>query len=299
MKKLEVLGMFVIIALVYLISSINSSFSVSTYNISGEGEFFILKDTYVRTNNFYCKSFIDRTTNESRIYRSTTELIKMPEYASSYLFVVKNINKQTGNCEIYEYSAPELTMTCTSTHLNSNDNVKCDLYVKQSNYGLDAISLIKKNNDLKIIDFDSINFNMNEVNNEYTFIPKTIINNTSKILVGTINIANTSISDGKDNILTFENILIKDSLTSFKVNDINQLFKESIGNGYDESTKTTSVVELSPKTDIEYKSEYKNKSSKEQVRNIIILFFIIVITSINMGFIVIFFYKRRENKETT
>lgn len=295
MRKIEVFGIFIIFALVYLISNINSSFSVSTYEINKEGEYSIPASTYVRTTNFYCKSFVDKTKNESRVYRNTTELIKMPDYASNYLFVVKNVDskRQTGICEIYEYTNPEFNMTCISTHLNSNDTTKCDLYVTTSNYGIDSINLVKNNKDIKIIDLDSTNFNMNVYNDEFTFMPKNVLNDKTKYLVGTITLANTSPSDGKENILSLENIYIKDSLTSFKVSDVKHTFKEDIGSGIDTNEVTTTKNNQSPKTDIEYTSNNKNRASKAQVRNIIILFFVVIITSINLGFIIVFFYARK------
>ena len=300
MRKIEVLGVLIIIGLIYLLVHIDNSFSVSTYEINSNGEYSVPQSTYVRTTGFYCKSFLDKTKSESRVYRSTTELIEMPNYAPNYLFIVKNVDskKQTGDCEIYQYQEPELTMTCISTHLNTNDTTKCDLYVNTSNFGVDSIYFVKKNKDLKIIDFDSTNFNMNEYNSEYTFIPKTILNNSTKYLVGTITLTNTSISDGKTNILTFENILVKDSLTAFKVKDITHTFKEDVGNGYDVNETTTTRINQSPKTGIEYTSKNKNKSSKEQVRNVIILFFVVVITSINLGFIIVFFYKTKNKNNS-
>ena len=295
MRKIDVLGIFLILFLIVAITNISSTISVSTYEIKSSGEYLVPTGTYVRTTSFYCKSFIDKTKNESRVYHNNTELIKMPDYASNYLFKVSlKENKSEALCEIYEYSRPYFDMTCISTHLNSNDTTKCDLYVTTSNYGLDSIKLRKNNDDIKITDFDSTNFNMNSYNNEFSFIPKNDLNLKTKYLVGTITLFNTSSSDGKVNILTLDNIYVNDSVSSFKVENIEHSFKEDVGNNEDIQTSTTKMIMPSPKTDIEYTSNNKNTSSKTKLRAIVILLIIVVVASINLGIVIVFLFSNKK-----
>lgn len=288
MRKIEVLGIFFIFFLIVVITNISSSISVSTYEIKSSGEYYVPSDTYVRTTNFYCKSFTDKTKNESRVYHNNTELISMPDYASNYLFKVSSINdRKEANCEIYEYNKPSFDMTCTSTHLYYFADTKCDLYVTTSNFGIDYIKFNKNNNDLKIIDFDSLNFNMDSYNNEYTFIPKRLLNPNTKYLVGTITLTNMTKNDGKTNTLILDNIRVSDTVSSFKVDDIKQDFKEDEGDIV-ASTSTTSKTTVNPKTDIQYISAKKNSSSKTKFRVIIFLFIIVIVGSINLGLVIVY-----------
>ena len=126
-------------------------------------------------------------------------------------------------------------------------------------------------------------------------MPKNELKINYKYLVGTLKVTNISKPDGVTNDLIFDEIEVKDSISSFKIDSIKFSFMEGKID-YDEnaSTSTTSIIQ-SPKTDIEYNSKNKNTSSKTKVRNIIMLFLFVMITSIGLGFIIVFFFREKRN----
>ena len=127
-------------------------------------------------------------------------------------------------------------------------------------------------------------------------MPKQDLRMNYKYLVGTLKVTNISKPDGVKNDLIFYDIVIKDSISSFKVDGIKFTFNEVKIDSYGESeTTTTTSVQPSPKTDIEYNSKNKNTSNKNQVRTIILLFLFVIITSIGLGFIIVFFFKDKKS----
>jgi hypothetical protein len=300
MKRLVYLGMFILVSLVVLITSAELSYSISTYEIKNDGEYYLTSGTNVRTTGFFCKNLKHVDDGTSELFRDNSELIKIPTNTSNYLLIVKSNGNTSGNlreseCKLYEYNAPLFNVTCTANSIGSDESAYCDLYLTTSNYGNERVNFKKIGDNLTITDFDSTNFNYVESNNYFTFMPKDELKINYKYLVGTLKVTNISKPDGITNDLIFDEIEVKDSVSSFKIDSIKFSFMEGkIDYDKSASTTTTSAVQ-SPKTDIEYNSKNKNSSSKAKVRNIIILFLIVIISSIGLGFVIVFFFRDKRN----
>ncbi len=300
MKRLVYVGIFLLVSLVVLITSANLSYSISTYEIKTDGEYYLTGGTNVRMSGTFCKSLKYVDDGTSQVFRDNSELIKIPTNTSNYLLIVKTNGNTSGtlresDCKLYEYNAPLFNVTCTANSIGSDESAYCDLYLTTSNYGNERINLKKVSNNLSITDFESNEFNYVESNNYFTFMPKTELRINYKYLVGTVKVTNISKPDGVTNDLIFDEIEIKDSVCSFKVDPIKHSFMEvKIDSDKNTSTSTTSVMQ-SPKTDIEYNSKIKNTSSKTKVRNVIILFLFVIITSIGLGFVIVFLFRDKRN----
>ena len=300
MKRLVYVGMLLLVSLTVLITSADLSYSINTYEIKADGEYYISGGTNVRMTDTFCKSlkYVDSGTSE--VFRDNSSLIKIPTNTSNYLLIVKSNGNTNGNlreadCKLYEYNAPLFYVTCTANSIGSNESAYCDLYLTTSNYGNERISFKKIGNNLSITDFDSINFNYVESNNYFTFMPKNDLKINYKYLVGTLKVTNISVPDGVANDLIFDDIIVKDSVSSFKIDTIKNSFNENEIPDYDKTTTSTTSVMPNPKTDIEYNPKNKNTSNKTKLRNIIILFLFVIITSISLGFIIVLFFKDKKN----
>ena len=299
MKRIIYVGLFLLFTLVALISTVNLSFSISTYEIRDEGEYYIPGGTSVRMTKSYCKVLKNNSDGSSQVYRDNSELIKIPTNTSNYLLKVKFVGREynglrENECNLYEYNAPSFDMTCTANSIGSGEYAFCDLYVKTSNYGITGITLNKVSDNLSFSDFDSLNFNMSEYNNNYTFSPKNELRINYKYLVGTLKVTNNSKPDGVDNTLKLSDIYVKDAIASFKVDDVEHTFMEGKIDSSKETTETTiKNTTPSPKTNIEYKSAFKNISNKTKLRFIIILFIVVIFSSISLGFMVIFIFRNK------
>lgn len=301
MKRLVYVGLFILVSLVVLITSADLSYSISTFEIKNDGEYYLTAGSNVRMTGTFCKSLKYVDDGTSSVFRDNSELIKIPKNTSNYLLIVKSNGNTSGslreaNCMLYEYNAPLFSATCTANAIGADESAYCDLYLTTSNYGNERINLKKVGNNLSITDFESTNFNYVESNNYFTFIPKDDLKINYKYLVGTLKVTNISKPDGVTNDLIFDDIEVVDSITSFKIESIKFSFYEKEIPNYDSvtSTSTTSVMP-SPKTDTEYSSKNKNTSSKTKVRNIIMLFLFVIITSIGLGFVIVFFFRDKRN----
>ncbi|MBQ7239967.1 MAG: hypothetical protein IJS56_00860 [Bacilli bacterium] len=299
MRRVTIIGLLILFTLVVLINTVDLSFSISTYEIKTEGDYYMSGGTNVRLTGIYCKSLVgsDGTT---KVYRDNSELIKIPNNVSNYLFKIKytgssNNNLKESNCNIIEYNAPLMSTTCTSNSIGSDESAYCDIYLTTSSYGLEKIDFVKLGDNLSITDFQSNYFNIQENNNSYSFIPKDELLINKKYLVGTIRVTNISVADGVTNDLILSNIKVKDTITSFSIADIKYSFMEGIidDNSKLTTTTTTTAKAPSPKTNIEYKNNNKNESNKVKVRNIILLFLFVIFISISLGFIAVFLLREK------
>ena len=169
MRRVVIIGLFILFTLVVLINTVDLSFSISTYEIKTEGDYYMSGGTNVRLTGTYCKLLVD-SDGTTKVYRDNSELIKIPNNVSNYLFKIKfigssNNNLRESNCNIVEYNAPLLSTTCTSNSIGSDESAYCDIYLTTSNYGLERINLDKLGNNLSITDFQSNYFNILENNN--------------------------------------------------------------------------------------------------------------------------------------
>ena len=301
MKRLMYVGLFLLVSLTVLITSVDISYSINTFEIKTDGEYYLGGGTNVRMTDTYCKTLKYVDDGTSQIFKDNSEFIQIPTNTSNYLLIVKSNGKTSGNlreseCKLYEYNAPLFNVTCTANAIGSDESAYCDLYLTTTNYGNERISFKKIGNNLTITDFESNTFNYVESNNYFTFMPKDELKINYKYLVGTLKVTNISKPDGITNDLIFDEIVVKDSVSSFKVETIKNSFLENKID-YDKMTtsSSTTTVAPSPKTDIEYNSKNKNTSSKTKVRTIIILFLFVIITSISLGFIIVFFFKNKRN----
>ncbi len=299
MKRLVYFGMFILVSLVVLITSANTSYSISTYEIKTDGEYYLSGGINVRMTGTYCKNlkYIDDGT--SATFRDNSELIKIPTNTSNYLLIVKSNGNTNGylreaNCKLYEYNAPRFNVTCTANSIGADESAYCDLYLTTSNYGNERVSFKKVGDNLSITDFESINFNYIESNNYFTFMPKDELGINYKYLVGTLKITNTSKPDGITNDLIFDEIVVKDTVSSFQIETIKNSFMEGKIDSDSVTTTTTTTVAPNPKTDIEYYSNNKNTSNKSNVRTVIILFLIVMISSIGLGFGIVFLFREKK-----
>lgn len=299
MRRVLYVGLFILFTLVVLIGTVDLSFSISTYEIKTEGDYYMSGGSNVRLSGTFCKTLTNND-GTTKVYRDNSELIKMPNDVSNYLFKIKftgvtSNNLKEASCNIVEYNAPLLSITCTSNSIGSDESAFCDIYLTTSSYGLNRIDFVKSGDNLSITDFQSNYFNILENNNSYSFIPKEELLINKKYLVGTIKVTNISVPDGVTNDLVLSSIKVKDSMTSFSIADIKRSFMEGrIEEELNKTTTTTTTTKApSPKTDIEYQSNNKNESNKVKVRNIILLFLFVIIISISLGFIVVFLLKEK------
>ncbi len=240
MKKnvFYVLLLFVAAIVIAGSSYIYSSYSLDSYPINKEGNYYITGGKGVILNGISCY-LSDYSSNN---YDRSTSLINSysnPNHKDTYLFKV-NKSSNGYNCDMFPYKAGTVTIQCNKNYINTGESTSCTAKSVTSSDGVKSVSFKVSTDKLVLKNFSSNYFEVVDNNDKtYTFVAKrnNLLSNTEYLLAA-FDIVNNGEYDGHDNSISFNNITYVDNIVSLDVGSSTLVFTE--GKGREEENTTSS-----------------------------------------------------------
>ena len=240
MKK-NVIYIFLLM-LIVATGYIYSSYSLDSYPINKEGNYYITGGKGVILNGISCYLSDYSSSN----YDRSSFLINSydnPARKDTYLFKV-NKSSNGYNCDMFPYKAGTVTIQCNKNFINTRESTSCTAKTITSSDGVKSVSFKVATDKLVLNNFVSNYFEViDNKDKTYTFVAKrnNLLTNTEYLLAA-FDIVNNGDYDGHDNAISFNNITYVDNIVSLDVGSSTLVFTEGKGTSETDVTKVEETI---------------------------------------------------------